>query len=270
MSARLAARVALASTAASLLTAATASQCDDSLIPNKAASKVEFLSELNRLKATEKETRLRWIRDEENWRKLPARAWPPQQPDEDALKTLQAAAVSQCKDKREAPCHEAEFLLATCLCFNNIDFERGFSLYKKAADEGHADSATAVGVCIVEDYCRLLPEAEAVQYLLKSAAQGNTQAIYELAVLNYTGNVECVPENEKAAAEGFMKAAKLQHTGAQFMVADMITSHEGDLPHNYAEALRLFYEAAEKGHRFSRQQFLAIMDGKHELNKKAA
>ncbi|GMI32355.1 hypothetical protein TeGR_g14810 [Tetraparma gracilis] len=254
--------------------AAAASLVPATLLPSPTCdSPSRFSASLARHKQAESATRARWIKDEENWRKLPARAWPPAQPDEDALPACEAAAVAKCGGARDKECLDAEFLLATCRFFTGADPVKGFAGYKRNAEAGHLDSMVGVGVCLTENYIAPadagMGEAEAVAHLRRAAELGSLQATFELGVLYYTGTSDSVPADERMAAACFEKAARQGHTAAQYMVADMITEGEGGLERDFVRALDLFYAAAEKGHRFSRQQFLACLDGRHKLCKLA-
>ena len=102
-------------------------------------------------------------------------------------------------------------------------------------------------------------------YIKAAAAAGSNQGIFELATLYYTGAAEPhIPEDEEKAIGLFEKAAKLGHTCSEFMLADMLIERGVD----FGRAAELLYKAGEKGHRFSRQQILAILDGRHVINKK--
>ena len=82
--------------------------------PAEAASfKVKFLE----MKTKEEAIRSRWIKDEENWRKLPARAWPPTQPSEDDIESLKGKVASLCVTRDEA-CRDAgeDASVAVCAC----------------------------------------------------------------------------------------------------------------------------------------------------------
>ena len=66
---------------------------------------------------------------------------------------------------------------------------------------------------------------------------GNAQGIYELGVLYYTG--VGVPEDAKKAYELFELAAAMEHTAAQYMVADhLLGEGEGVVEEDPAAGIR--------------------------------
>lgn len=81
-----------------------------------------FPSILKTIRSTSTETRLRWIRDEDHWRKLPSRAWPSHQPSHNQEEKLREVYEEKCGDGRDdkKECVDVTFRLATCLVFNNL------------------------------------------------------------------------------------------------------------------------------------------------------
>lgn len=126
--------------------------------------------------------------------------------------------------------------------------------------------STAAGIVLVEGFNNGNVDLEkGSKYIKAAAAADNNQGIFELASLNYTGAAEpYIPEDEDEAMRLFEKAAKRGHTCSEFMLADMLIERGSDL----GRATELLYKAGEKGHRFSRQQILAILDERHKINKK--
>lgn len=95
----------------------TEAECNSSKPPAVPQQLVE-------LKKQEDDIRARWWKDEEGWRDLPARAWPPVQPHSDAIPGLKNALATECTDSttnkhiRSKHCDETKFNLATALVFN--------------------------------------------------------------------------------------------------------------------------------------------------------
>ena len=72
---------------------AAPAQCDESYL----------LKALQPLRSKEGEMRARWEKDEDGFRSLPARAWPPFQPEPDKLKELQGE-LEGCSDTKDHKC----------------------------------------------------------------------------------------------------------------------------------------------------------------------
>lgn len=219
---------------------------------NDTAATLDYIEDL---RARGKEIKTRWELDEENWRKLPARAWPEIQPDMEDIPNLR---------KRKS----RRFDLATALIFNSVDQKEGLDLYKQLADnkEGNSDAECALGICLIEGFGDADDE-KGVEWLQKSASKEHIQAYYELGCLYYTGAAEpYIVENTEMAFKLFELAVKGDHTGAMFMLSELLITGDG-CEQDFEKALPLLYRAAEKGHRFSRQMIREIIDRKHSIIK---
>ncbi|GMH72247.1 hypothetical protein TrLO_g4348 [Triparma laevis f. longispina] len=229
-----------------------------------------FPSILKTIRSTSTETRLRWIRDEDHWRKLPSRAWPSHQPSHDQEEKLREVYEEKCGDGRDdkKECVDVTFRLATCLVFNNLDAVEGLKLYEENFEnERHADSAVAAGIVLVEGFHRAdgSPFSDAdvklgSEYISAAAAMNNTQGKFELGCLYYTGAAEPhVKESSSEAFKLFEETAAEGHTSGQFMCGDLLMEGDG-CEVDKGRALSLMYEAAEKGHRFARQRVIEVLD----------
>jgi len=58
---------------------------------------------------SDKQLRTRWEKDEENWRKLPGRAWPERQPEVEEETELRKAVNIVCKDQTSSTCLSVKF-----------------------------------------------------------------------------------------------------------------------------------------------------------------
>lgn len=85
---------------------------------------------------SDKDLRNRWEKDEDNWRKLPARAWPENQPGVDEESELRRSVSVVCASPKSRTCKDVKFALATCLVFNNLDVDEGFKIYEDNAANG--------------------------------------------------------------------------------------------------------------------------------------
>lgn len=228
--------------------------------PKGAIRRSNTKDELSKLRASEKEMLLRWERDEDGWRNLPARAWPSYQPKPEELKTMQAEASNLGCDGKSANdlCTDLLFNIATTLVFYNVDPEKGFHYYQELAHQGHVDSMVACGIMLVEGF-GIEPEPEkGIEWLRQAILQKSAQACYELGTCLYTGIDGILEEDPEGAYALFQRAADQNHTGGLYMAADCLVEGEGT-KQNVANAVPLFYRAAERGHRYSRQRIRELL-----------
>ena len=219
--------------------------------------------ELQKLRLGEAAMRERWEADEEGWRKLPPRAWPPYQPKRDEIHSCTSAQVASCHASGASAspeCVQATFDLATCLVFNGIDVVTGLREYRALAEAGHHDSMVGIGIVLVEGISGTEEDpATGLHWLSRAAAGNSAQAQYELGVLHYMGIDDHLAMDEGAAFQWFERAAQQGHTSALFMLADCLLDGcgcERDAP----RAVPLLHAAAERGHRFARQYVLEWLD----------
>jgi hypothetical protein len=223
--------------------------------------------ELSQLRPHEKEMLERWERDEDGWRELPARAWPAYQPNPEELEGLRAEAThhkctssdSNNNSKNTGDvCQKLLFNIATALVFYNLDVEAGLRQFEQLAKVGHVDSMVACGVILMDGLGVPAQEEKAIEWLKKAAALDSAQGCYELAVALFTGLEGVLEEDAEAAFELFKEAAKQDHTAAMFMMADCLVEGEGT-EISVAQAVPLFYRAAERGHRYARQRIRELL-----------
>jgi hypothetical protein len=229
-------------------------------IPKKKIRRSNTRAELSKLRASEKEMLLRWERDEDGWRELPARAWPSCQPKPEDLEGIQAESSKHGCDGKAVNdlCSELLFNIATTLVFYNVDPEKGFRQYQELAKQGHVDSMVASGIMLVEGF-GIQPEPEkGIEWLRRAVLLNSSQACYELGTCLYTGIDEVLEEDPEGAFALFEKAANQDHTGGLYMAADCLVEGEGT-EQNVANAVPLFYRAAEQGHRYSRQRIRELL-----------
>jgi TPR repeat protein len=150
------------------------------------------------------------------------------------------------------------FNVATALVFYNLDAEAGFCQYKQLTKEGQVDSMVACGVVLMEGMGVPPQEEKDIEWLKKAVAFDSAQGCYELAAVLYTGLDGVLEEDAKAAFELFKKAAKQDHTAALYMMADCLVEGEGT-EISVAQAVPLFYRAAECGHRYARQRIRELL-----------
>lgn len=208
----------------------------------------------------------RWERDEEGWRQLPARSWPPFQPNPEQVKPIEKTCHELgCFDPKgqnqSRECHDLIFHVATCYVFYNVDPETGLDHYLRLAKEGHVDAMVACGVVLVEGLGVSPRYQEGLNWLQKAVDRGSTQACYELATVYYTGIDGVVEEDASKAFLLFEEAANEEHVGAMYMMADCLMEGEGTEV-DVARAVPLLYKAAESGHRYARQTIRELLSRK--------
>jgi TPR repeat protein len=218
--------------------------------------------ELSQLRQHKTEMRQRWERDEDGWSDLPARAWPAYQPNPEQLEGLRAEVTQHgCTSNNNSEttdvCKQLLFNVATSLVFYNLDAEAGFRQYEQLAKDGHVDSMVACGVVLMDSGVPT-QEKKAVEWLKTAAALDSAQGCYELGTALYTGLEGVLEEDAKAAFELFQRAAQQDHTAALYMMADCLVEGEGT-EISVAQAIPLFYRAAERGHRYARQRIRELL-----------
>jgi len=231
-------------------------RCEPRRLPSELP---ELRKELDKLRPGEAEMRAQWIKDEEGWRKLPARAWPARQPAFDEIPALRAVLEARrCPPAGSKPmpkeCLTAIFDLASALVFNKLGEEserEGYEAYRALGTAGDLDSIVATGVCLCEGLGTPTKDAEGVEWLERACALGSAQSQFELGMLHYLGQ-NGVEEDEPRALQFFGKAAAQNHSASLFMLADAYITGSGCAV-NEAKAVPLLMAAAEQGHRGARQ-----------------
>lgn len=231
---------------------------------NKKVPPPDVQHELAKIRRNADEMRDRWVKDEENWRKLPARAWPERQPDSSEIPSLEKQCSELCSGKEGSEsseaCRDVTFYLATALLFNNVNAEKGMELFESLARRGDVRGTTAAGICFVEGFGVGSDEERGSKMIQEAANREFPQGVYELGVLHYNGNAApFVTEDVKEAFRLFEKSAQQQHTSGLYMTADMLLSGEGCENKDVARAIGLLYAAGERGHRNARATLWALL-----------
>ena len=146
--------------------------------------------------------------------------------------------------------------------FIEEDAEKAYELFARAAQQDHTAALYMTADCLVEGLAGVPPkEREGFVWLEKAiAAPGGSsaQACYELGTIYYTGIDGFIEEDAEKAYELFERAAQQDHTAALYMTADCLVEGEG-VERSVAKAIPLFYKAADRGHRFSRQRIRELL-----------
>ena len=88
-------------------------------------------------------------------------------------------------------------------------------------------------------------EKSALDDLIRSAEQGNTEAQFSLATMYYSG--QNAPQHHVEAVKWFRLAAEQGYAGAQYSLGGMYYDGHG-VSQDYEEAVKWYRLAAEQGH----------------------
>eukprot|EP01114_Cavostelium_apophysatum_P018085 TRINITY_DN5518_c0_g1_i1.p1 TRINITY_DN5518_c0_g1~~TRINITY_DN5518_c0_g1_i1.p1 ORF type:complete len:348 (+),score=30.73 TRINITY_DN5518_c0_g1_i1:141-1184(+) len=160
---------------------------------------------------------------------------------------LKSAAV----DKNDL---EAHFNLGQCYWKGNVIDENGrkvpntteaFQWWKKAADQGHAQSAVSVGDCFLLGLGTEKNADTALSWYKKAAILGNAQAAFKYGAKMYE-QASTSPDAQKEAFHWLIKAAQSGLGGAQDLLAWCY--HKGyGVTRDVNEAAKLWKLSAEQG-----------------------
>jgi hypothetical protein len=216
------------------------------------------MDELNKLQEIEVDMRARWIQDENGWRKLNPRAWPPNQPKAEAIPELRKR-VAECEGvwMPAADCEQTKFDLASALVFTGERPDEGVGIYKAMAEKGNMDGMVATAVTLIEGLGVDVDEKKGFEWLEKATQAGNAQAQYEMGVCYYNGDP--IPEDESKAFAYFKLAAEQHHQAGMFMYGDCLLDGIG-CEKDVAKSIPWIYAAAEMGHRAARSRILAFLN----------
>ena len=240
--------------------------------PSKDTYHEELRRALEPYRKDEQEMRDRWEKDEDGWRKFPLRAWPVYQPDIDQIQQIRdditlhqcplqsALEQKQGTDKLSQICSQKIFEFATALVFNGLDGQAGLDMYLTLARNGHVDGMVASGVLLTDGFGVEQDEAQGVEWLQKAVEHGSVQGSLELGALLYRGLPDInLDMDEEKAVEYFEVAAKDNHMGGQFLLADCLLEGCG-CEIDVARGIPLMYASAEQGHRYARQLIRQYLD----------
>ena len=112
--------------------------------------------------------------------------------------------------------------------------KEAFKWYKKAAEQGHAESQSDLGHAYKFGIGTLRDDKEAVKWFRKAAEQGNVNAQYYLGLM-YEDKDRVVLKDDKEAVKWFRKAAEQGHVNAQHTLGLKYVMGQGVLK-NLSEA----------------------------------
>ena len=122
-----------------------------------------------------------------------------------------------------------------------VDHAKGMEWVRKSAAQGNARAQDLIGCLHYHGKILVKDEAEAVKWFQKAAAQGDVYAQFNLGYCFYKG--EGVAKDVGEAVRLFRLAAEQGEETAQHNLARILESGEG-VPKDYAEASKWFFNLA--------------------------
>jgi TPR repeat protein len=132
-----------------------------------------------------------------------------------------------------------------------IDYAKAAGFFRKAAEQGHAQSQSELGFCYIDGKGVAQDTIKGIEWVSKATEQGHANAPYMLGT-RYDGG-RGVTNDKAKADEWFRKAAKLYqekadqgNTTAQIRLGHMYKHGQG-VPQDYAKAAEWYRKAIEQG-----------------------
>ncbi len=129
--------------------------------------------------------------------------------------------------------------------YNAKNFKASFTLFKKLAEQGHADAQFNLGVMYDNGEGMTRAPKQAVVWYTKAAEQGVATAQFNLGWMYDKG--EGVTRNPKQAVVWYTKAAEQSHADAQYNLGGIYKTGEG-VTRDPKQAVYWYVKAAEQGH----------------------
>lgn len=130
---------------------------------------------------------------------------------------------------------------------SEIDYEKAFSFYTKAAEMGYVQSMFNLAVFYEAGWHVEKSEADAVRWLRKAAEQGHTYSEEKLGNYLYYGAAG-VPSDKDAAVRYWLSAAQKGNKRAQYEYGQMLLNKEGATDDERTEGEAWLRKAALRNH----------------------
>lgn len=130
---------------------------------------------------------------------------------------------------------------------SQIDYEKAFSFYTKAAEMGYVQSMFNLAVFYEAGWHVEKSEADAVRWLRKAAEQGHTYSEEKLGNYLYYGAAG-VPSDKDAAVRYWLSAAQKGNKRAQYEYGQMLLNKEGATDDERTEGEAWLRKAALRNH----------------------
>lgn len=126
---------------------------------------------------------------------------------------------------------------------SNIDYNKAFALFKKAAKIGNADAQCCVGCCYKNGYGTKVDYTEARFWYEKSSRNGCARALRHIAMCYEEGLG--VEKDINNAIEWYHKAIERGDDTSMEIIGKIYYYGRGGIPVNYEEATKWYTKAAE-------------------------
>ncbi len=126
------------------------------------------------------------------------------------------------------------------------EFDRAFSYFVKAANQGNATALYQAGLMLQNGQGTEKNIKRAVDFYRQAAEQNHSGAVYQLARLQQKG--EHLPRDTAAAAAKYKKAAELGNPDAQFELGLILAEGRFGFVRDYAAAVEWYKKSANSGH----------------------
>ena len=132
---------------------------------------------------------------------------------------------------------------------NDKRFSKAVEILTPLANSNNAYAQLRLGTLYYHGQGTAEDEKMAVHWWKKSAAQGNVEAMFEIANAYLYGNqaAKSVVDSDREAATWYFQAASAGHAEAQYHLGLLFLAGKGVIS-NQDEALRWFRKAADQGH----------------------
>jgi len=135
--------------------------------------------------------------------------------------------------------------------FRQKNYSDAVKCFSKAAEQGHPEAQSNLGICYMDGLGVAKDEAEAVKWFSKAAEQGNAHAEYSLGVANYFGRG--IPKEISVALKWWHKAAEQGHPTAQYNLGICYENGDG-AAQDCVEAYKWMKLAAAQGSEGAQQK----------------
>jgi TPR repeat protein len=143
----------------------------------------------------------------------------------------------------------------------NIDKQKAFKLYRQAAILGSALAINNLGVCYSITRTKI-DNQKAFELYQKSANLGNAYGLYNLGRCYFEGTGISV--NNQKAFELFQKAANLDSSFAQYFLALMYENGYG-IKRNTKQAIYWYKKSSERGNEYAKYKYKELKKRKWKL-----
>lgn len=157
------------------------------------------------------------------------------------------------------PIAAADPLVDAVQAVNAGQHRQAVQLLTPLADSGNAQAQYRLGLLYYHGQGVAEDERLAIAFWKKAAAQGNTDAMFQLgsAFLLGTQTAKLVADPDREAAKWFFQAGSAGHAEAQYMLGHLFLSGKG-VVESRPEAIKWFRKASTQGHQEARRAIESV------------